>query len=151
MPEPARLTVLLVEDSETDAELCIRTLRKRGFSNDIVWVKDGAAALDFIFDGPTGAEPGNPPSLILLDLHLPKVSGQEVLSRVKADARTNNIPVVVLTSSREDIDIVRSYELGVNSFICKPVAFDALIETVTRIGLYWLVTNQPPLPMKRPE
>jgi CheY-like chemotaxis protein len=136
------LEVLLVEDSSTDAELCIRTLRKRGVANNIRWLKDGAEALEFLF-GPEADKQAEPlPRLILLDLHLPKVSGLEVLARIKSNERTRSVPVVVLTSSKEDRDLTESYGLGVNSYVAKPVAFDAFVEIVSQTGLYWLVVNQ---------
>ncbi len=139
--------VLLVEDNPTDAELAIRALKKNNLANKLVWVKDGAEALDFIFA--TGAfsdrlvEDG--PKVILLDLRLPKVDGMEVLRRVKADERTKTIPVVVLTSSKEDRDVAESYRLGVNSYISKPVEFDEFAKTVAQMGLYWLLVNRPPI------
>lgn len=140
--------ILLVEDNPTDAELCIRALKKSGLANKLVWVKDGAEALDFIFS--TGDYAGrsvvNIPKVILLDLRLPKVDGMEVLRRVKNDERTRTIPVVVLTSSREDRDIAESYQLGVNSYISKPVEFDQFAKTVSELGLYWLLVNHPPVP-----
>jgi two-component system, response regulator len=136
--------VLLVEDTATDAELCIRTLKKHSISNKIVWVKDGAEALDYFFGGSPDAEPRATPRLILLDLHLPKVSGFEVLQRLKQDPHTKSIPVVVLTSSNEDRDIVESYDLGVNSYVSKPVEFSLFVQTVTQLGLYWLITNHSP-------
>ena len=139
--------ILLVEDNPTDAELCIRALKKSTLANKLVWVKDGAEALDFLFA--TGAYSGrqvaNGPKVILLDLRLPKVDGMEVLRRVKNDERTRSIPVVVLTSSREDRDIVESYQLGVNSYISKPVGFDEFVRTVSELGFYWLLVNQPPV------
>jgi two-component system response regulator len=138
--------ILLVEDNPRDAELAIRTLKKRNLTNKLVWVKDGAEALGFIF-GPepsAGARLNRHPKIILLDLKLPKVDGLEVLRRLKSDAQARTIPVVVLTSSREEQDIVRSYELGVNSYIVKPVNFDNFSEAVAQLGLYWLLLNQPP-------
>jgi CheY-like chemotaxis protein len=139
--------ILLVEDNATDAELCIRALKKHNLANNLVWVKDGAEALDFLFA--TGAysdrDVTTPPKVVLLDLRLPKVDGMEVLRRIKADERTRAIPVVVLTSSKEDRDIAESYQLGVNSFISKPVESDAFAKTVSELGLYWLLVNHPPL------
>jgi two-component system response regulator len=141
MSEPLQeVAVLLVEDTATDAELCIRTLRKQNIANEIVWLKDGAEALAYLFDAPRAATP----RLVLLDLHLPKVAGLEVLRRIKQDDRTKSIPVVILTSSREDRDIVESYNLGVNSFVSKPVEFSAFATTIAQIGLYWLITNHRP-------
>jgi two-component system response regulator len=131
-----------VEDSSTDAELCIRTLRKRGFANNIHWVKDGAEALEFLFGLEADKQAVPLPRLILLDLHLPKVSGLEVLARIKNNEYTRRVPVVVLTSSKEDRDLTESYGLGVNSYVAKPVAFDEFVEVVGQTGLYWLVVNQ---------
>ena len=141
---PQELEVLLVEDTATDAELCIRTLKKRNLANQVVWVKDGAEALDYLFRVDPVEERKPLPRVVLLDLSLPKVSGLEVLQKIKANARTKDVPVVVLTSSKDDRDIVESYRLGVNSFISKPVSFDAFVETITQLGLYWLVINHPP-------
>lgn len=137
--------VLLVEDNPTDAELCIRALKKRNLANRLVWVKDGAEALDFIFaSGRYGERVGaKPPRVILLDLRLPKVDGIEVLRRLKADDNAKTIPVVVLTSSKEDRDVTESYRLGVNSFISKPVEFDEFADTVAQLGMYWLLINRP--------
>ncbi|MBI3903339.1 MAG: response regulator [Nitrosomonadales bacterium] len=139
--------ILLVEDNPSDAELCIRALKQSKLANKLVWVKDGAEALDFIFA--TGAYTGRTgmhvPKVILLDLHLPKVNGMEVLRRVKSDERTRTIPIVVLTSSKEDRDVAESYQLGVNSYISKPVEFDAFARTVSELGLYWLLVNRPPV------
>ncbi len=140
------IEILLVEDRATDAELTIRALEGRHLANKLVWVKDGAEALEFLFQ--TGqyasrAEAARP-RLVLLDLGLPKVSGLEVLAAMKADERTRAIPVVVLTSSREDRDLVDSYRLGVNSFVSKPVSFEQFLETVGQLGLYWLLVNQTP-------
>lgn len=138
--------ILLVEDNPTDAELAIRALKKNNLANNLVWVKDGAEALDFIFATGVYAQrsPEHGPKVILLDLRLPKVDGMEVLRRVKDDERTRTIPVVVLTSSKEDRDVAESYKLGVNSFISKPVEFDAFAKTVAELGLYWLLVNRPP-------
>jgi len=139
--------ILLVEDNPTDAELAILALKERNLANKLVWVKDGAEALDFIFA--TGAYASrnvdNYPSVILLDLRLPKVDGLEVLRRIKADEHTRRIPVVVVTSSKEDRDVVASYDLGVNSFISKPVEFDEFAKVVSDLGYYWLFINRPPI------
>jgi len=138
--------ILLVEDNPTDAELTIRALKENKLANKLVWVKDGAEALDFLFA--TGAYSSrkveNGPKVVLLDLRLPKVDGLEVLRRIKADERTKLIPVVALTSSSEDRDVVECYKLGVNSYIGKPVEFDAFVKIVAELGLYWLLVNQPP-------
>ena len=142
--------ILLVEDDSTDAELAIRALKKNSLANKLVWLKDGAEALEFIFA--TGAYSGRQvedgPKVIMLDLHLPKVDGLEVLRRVKHDRRTRTIPVVVLTSSKEDRDVKETYQLGVNSFICKPVEFDEFARVVATLGLYWLLVNRPPVAAK---
>ena len=144
--EMKEVEILLVEDNPTDAELAIRALKKNNFANKLVWVKDGAEALDFIFA--TGAYSQrsvvNGPKVIMLDLRLPKVDGMEVLRRVKEDERTRAIPIVVLTSSKEDRDVAESYQLGVNSYISKPVEFDEFAKTVAELGLYWLLVNRPP-------
>ncbi len=145
--EVKEVEILLVEDNPTDAELALRALKKSNLANNLVWVKDGAEALDFIFA--TGEYSGRsvtcPPKVVLLDLRLPKVDGMEVLRKIKADERTRAIPVVVLTSSKEDRDIAESYQLGVNSYISKPVEFDAFAKTVSELGLYWLLVNSPPV------
>jgi CheY-like chemotaxis protein len=138
--------ILLVEDNPTDAELCLRALKKSNCANKLEWVKDGAQALDFIFAKGEYSQRSviNGPKVILLDLRLPKVDGMEVLRQIKADERTRTIPVVVLTSSKEDVDIAESYKLGVNSYISKPVEFDEFAKTVSDMGLYWLLVNHPP-------
>ena len=135
--------ILLVEDSPEDMEL---TLRKANLANRIEVARDGAEALDFIFcEGAyTDRDIGEPPRLILLDLKLPKIDGLEVLQRIKSDPRTKAIPTVVLTSSREQQDIVESYRLGVNSYIVKPVNFEGFAKAVQELGMYWILLNQPP-------
>lgn len=139
--------ILLVEDNPNDVELTLHALKKHNLANRIHVVRDGAEALDFIFG--SGAYAGrrleDRPKVILLDLKLPLVDGLEVLERIKSDPRTRTIPVVVLTSSREEPDIARSYELGVNSYIVKPVDFQQFTEAVRNLGLYWLLLNQPPV------
>ncbi len=148
--ENGEVEILLVEDNPTDAELCIRALKKNNLANNLVWVKDGAEALDFLFATGTysGRDVTCPPKVVLLDLRLPKVDGMEVLRRVKEDERTRPIPVVVLTSSKEERDVAESYQVGVNSFISKPVEFDAFAKTVSDLGLYWLLVNRPPVQKK---
>jgi two-component system response regulator len=137
--------ILLVEDTESDAQLCLRALKSNNVANHVVWLKDGAEALEYIFGPDAAPELGPIPRLILLDLRLPKVNGFEVLRRLKGDERTKRIPVVVLTSSREDRDIVESYELGVNSYVTKPVSFEVFSRTVAQLGYYWLAVNEPPV------
>lgn len=132
--------VLLVEDNPDDADLAIRALKKRNLANNLLHLEDGVAALDFIFS-PEGL---NTPKLILLDLKMPKLSGLEVLEKLKSDERTRDIPVVVLTSSKEEPDIRKCYALGVNSYIVKPVEFDKFLEAVSELGMYWLILNQAP-------
>jgi two-component system, response regulator len=140
--------ILLVEDNPRDAELTIRALKKNNLANSLLWVKDGEEALEYFFGKDLNASTySNPrPKLILLDLKLPKVDGMEVLNRLKNDERTKSIPVVVLTSSREEIDVLRSYELGVNSYIVKPVDFGNFSESVANLGMYWLLLNEAPGP-----
>ena len=138
--------ILLVEDSPADVELTLRALKKHNLTNKVQVVNDGAQALDYLFG--TGAFAGqkNPlaPKVVFLDLKLPKVDGREVLRRMKADDRTRLIPVVVLTSSKEESDIVETYKLGVNSYVVKPLDFNKFVETVSELGLYWLLLNQVP-------
>jgi len=137
--------ILLVEDNPTDAELTMRALRKKNLANNLFWVKDGVEALDFIFcRGQYEGRANLTPKLILLDLKLPKIDGIEVLRTIKADARTRTIPVVMLTSSYEERDIVESYQLGVNSYIVKPVDFDKFLDMVSQVGLYWALVNKVP-------
>lgn len=138
--------ILLVEDNPQDLELTTRALRKANLANHIQVARDGEEALEFIFcEGPySNRKIEDKPKVILLDLKLPKVDGLEVLERIKNDDRTKDIPVVVLTSSREQKDVVESYQLGVNSYIVKPVSFDQFIEAVRNLGMYWLLLNQAP-------
>ncbi len=147
MTQPTAIELLLVEDNPQDLELALRALNKAKLANRIQVARDGAEALDFIFcEGPhAGRKMDEGPKIILLDLKLPKVDGLEVLRRVKGDPRTRMIPVVVLTSSKEQRDVVESYQLGVNSYIVKPVNFDRFSAAVGDLGLYWLLLNQPPL------
>ena len=139
--------ILLVEDNPNDVELTLLALKDNNLTNPVHVARDGAEALEFIFA--TGAYAGrsidHAPKVILLDLKLPKVDGLEVLRQIKADSRTRTIPVVMLTSSREERDIVESYQLGVNSYITKPVDFDQFTQAVRTLGLYWLLLNQPPV------
>ena len=137
--------ILLVEDSSSDAEMTIKALKKNNLNNKLLHVEDGAAALDFIFCEGDYKDRNieDKPRLILLDLKMPKVNGIEVLERIKSDERTKSIPVVMLTSSKEDPDIKKCYTLGVNSYIIKPVEFAAFQKTVSDLGLYWMIENQP--------
>jgi two-component system, response regulator len=143
----AETDILLVEDSPDDAELALHALRREHLANNIFVVRDGEEALDFLFCRGPFAERSfeQPPKLVLLDLKLPKVDGIEVLKQLKDDPRTRAIPVVVLTSSKEERDLVRSYDLGANSYIQKPVDFEQFRETVKTLGLYWMVINQRPV------
>ncbi|OIO00728.1 MAG: two-component system response regulator [Elusimicrobia bacterium CG1_02_56_21] len=138
--------ILLVEDNAKDAELTIRALRKQNIANPLITVEDGAAALDFLFcRGPyEGRDISRPPKVILLDLKLPKVNGLEVLAAVKADERLRSVPVVIVTSSQEDPDVKKAYALGANSYVVKPVRSDDFIKAMSKLGLYWLLVNQPP-------
>lgn len=140
------IEILLVEDNPDDVELTLRALRKHNLANNVQVVRDGAEALEFIFG--TGAYAGrdinHKPRVIFLDLKLPKVDGLEVLRKVKSDERTKTIPVVVLTSSHEERDVVESYKLGINSYITKPVDFDKFVLAVKELGFYWLLLNKPP-------
>lgn len=142
-----QVEVLLVEDNIHDAEMTIRSLKKVNLANNLVHVKDGEEALDFIFaQGKfAGRDMGSAPKVILLDIKMPKVDGIEVLRRIKSHESTRTIPVVIMTSSKEEQDIISSYQLGVNSYVVKPVDFEGFAKAVSQLGLYWLLTNQPPL------
>jgi two-component system, response regulator len=138
-------TILLVEDNPDDEALTLRALKKNRIKNDVVVARDGQQALDWLFG--TGAHAGRPgglPQIILLDLQLPKINGLDVLRRIRADERTRLLPVVILTSSREDRDRLEGYSLGTNSYVRKPVDFGEFVEAVRQLGLYWLVLNEPP-------
>ncbi|MGH8638911.1 MAG: response regulator [Burkholderiales bacterium] len=141
-----QVEILLVEDKSTDAELTLRALKRHNLANRVLWVKDGQEALDYVFAAGAYAErsPGGDPKLILLDIKLPRISGVDVLRRLKSDPRTKSIPVTMLTSSAEERDVIESYELGVNSYIVKPVDFNKFVETVSEVGMYWMVVNRPP-------
>jgi two-component system, response regulator len=138
------IEILLAEDNASDAEMTIHALKQNNLANKLLHVKDGAAALDFIFG--EGEYAGNPVEntlkVILLDLKMPKMNGIEVLQRIKADERTRRIPVVVLTSSKEDPDIQKCYDLGVNSYVVKPVEFDEFQKAISDLGMYWMIVNQ---------
>lgn len=137
--------ILLVEDNPDDAEITLRALQRANFANHVRWLKDGEEALEFLFSqGAFEDRPRPRPRVMLLDIKMPKVDGIEVLKRIKADRRTRAIPVVMLTSSNQESDLVRSYDLGVNSYLVKPVDFQRFSEEVTRIGYYWVAMNQTP-------
>jgi len=144
-----QIEILLVEDNPDDVELTLHALRKEKLANNIHVARDGEEALDFLFCNGAHVERSFelPPRLVLLDLKLPKVDGMEVLRRLKSDARTRTIPVVILTSSKEERDLMNGYGLGANSYIQKPVDFDQFRETIKNVGLYWLVINQVPVLM----
>jgi two-component system response regulator len=146
MAELREKTILLVEDNADDEELALRALRKRNISNPIVVCRDGAEALEYVFG--TGKYAGRNvtelPAITLLDLKLPKVDGLAVLKRIRADDRTRTMPVVILTSSDQETDIGRSYEVGANSYVRKPVEFEQFMDAVNQLGLYWLLLNEPP-------
>ena len=137
--------ILLVEDNPNDIELTLAALESSQLANQIVICRDGAEALDFIYRrGPHESREVQDPAVVLLDLKLPKVDGLEVLAKVKGDPVTRNIPVVMLTSSREETDVVRSYNLGVNAFVVKPVAFEEFFAAIKEIGVFWALLNEPP-------
>ncbi len=140
------IEILLVEDNPRDVDLTLRAMKKHNLANRVHVVRDGQEALDYLFnEGEYAARTiALRPKVVLLDLKLPKVDGKEVLRRVKTDERTKTIPVVVLTSSREEKDIIESYRLGVNSYIQKPVEFDKFLDCIQEIGLFWLLINQTP-------
>jgi two-component system response regulator len=142
----SEVDILLVEDNESDAEMTMRVLKKNHLTNRLLHLSNGAEALDFIFaEGAySGRQMENIPKVILLDLKMPKIGGIQVLKKIKSDARTKKISVVILTSSREDPDIEKCYELGANAYVVKPVEFDDFQKVISDMGLYWLIVNQPP-------
>ncbi|MEX1138426.1 MAG: response regulator [Bacteroidota bacterium] len=145
MTDNHNVDILIVEDNPHDVELTMRALKQRNLANSLIVARDGAEAMEFIFGTGkfSGRDVSRPPKVILLDLKLPKVDGLEVLRTIKGDERTKTIPVVILTSSQEERDIVESYRLGVNSYIVKPVDFDKFVTAVSEAGLYWLLLNKP--------
>ena len=138
--------ILLVEDNEVDEELTLRALKQNNIKNEVVVARNGVEALDYLWGTGTyaGRDTTEMPHVILLDLKLPKIDGLEVLKRMRSDERTQLLPVVILTSSREQQDMVESYSLGANSYVRKPVDFNQFVEAVRQLGLYWLVLNEPP-------
>ena len=138
--------ILLVEDNPDDEALTLRALRKNKVANDIIVARDGAEALDYLFatGKHAGRNPRETPQVVLLDIRLPKVDGMEVLRRIRHDERTRYVPVVILTSSKEEQDLVNGYKLGANSYVRKPVDFDQFVEAARHLGLYWLVLNESP-------
>ena len=145
--------ILLVDDSQDDVDLTLHALRAENLANHVFVARDGEEALDFLFcTGPhVGRSFDHPPKLVLMDLKMPKVDGMQVLKRVKGDARTRTIPVVLMTSSREERDMLNGYDLGVNSYLQKPVDFGEFRKMVKLLGLYWLVTNRPPVTNGTPQ
>jgi two-component system response regulator len=140
-------TILLVEDNPDDEMLTLRALHKNNIKNDVVVARDGVEALDYLFGtgAHTGRDVGDLPQVVLLDLKLPKIDGLEVLRRIREDERTSVLPVVILTSSKEDQDVVTGYRLRCNSYVRKPVSFDEFLEAARQLGLYWLLLNEPPV------
>ena len=137
--------ILLVEDSDADAEMTLRTLKRRGIVNNVEWVRDGIEALDYLnCTGPYADRTNGNPKLVLLDLKMPRMDGLQLLELMKANPLTRTIPVVMMTSSREEGDLMASYRLGVNSFVVKPVEFGEFAETVARVGMYWILANVAP-------
>lgn len=143
MEEPGR--ILLVEDDPYDVELTLSALAESHLTNEIIVVRDGEKALDYLYRrGDYGSRPASNPAVIMLDLKLPKVDGLEVLKQIKTDPNLKKVPVVMLTSSREEQDLLRSYDSGTNAYVVKPVGFHAFVEAVRELGLFWTVINQPP-------
>ncbi|HRZ86747.1 MAG TPA: response regulator [bacterium] len=146
MVEQKQVEILLVEDNPADVELTLRALKKNNFANKVMVVNDGEEALEYLFatGRPAGRNAKETPRVVFLDIKLPKVDGIEVLRQVKADDRTKTIPVVMVTSSKEEQDVVKSYRLGANSYVVKPVDFEKFVQAVSELGMYWLLINQQP-------
>jgi len=136
--------ILLVEDNPDDVALTLRALKSNNITNDVIIAEDGAKALDYLFGADGGTGPEDPPAVVLLDLKLPKVNGLEVLRRIRSDERTRLLPVVILTSSDEERDVIDGYSLGANSYVRKPVDFVEFTQAAKQLGLYWLLMNRPP-------
>lgn len=144
-------SILLAEDNPNDIEMTLNALADHNLVNSVVVVNDGAQALDFLYRrGPFAARPGGNPAVILLDLKMPKVGGLEVLQTIRADAKLKTIPVVIMTSSREESDLLKSYELGVNAYVVKPVDFKEFVDAVKLVGAFWALVNEPPPGSIRP-
>lgn len=140
-----QVDILLVEDSSADAEMTLRTLKRRNIANNVDWVRDGVEALEYLLcEGAYADRKNGHPRLVLLDLKMPRMDGLQLLERLRQDERTRHLPVVMMTSSREEGDLLRSYQLGVNSFVVKPVDFAEFAETVGQVGMYWMISNQVP-------
>jgi CheY-like chemotaxis protein len=149
MPQHKR--ILLAEDNPNDIELTLEALEEHRLANEVVSVRDGSEALDYLYRrGAFAARPEGAPVLVLLDLKMPKVDGMEVLRQIKADPKLKMIPVVMMTSSREEQDLIRSYQLGVNSYVVKPVKFTEFVDSIKQLGVYWVLVNEP-LPINTPE
>jgi len=146
MNDLSAVEILLVEDNPRDAELTIRALKKKNLANNLFHVEDGVDALDYLFARGKYSERdiNDTPKVVLLDLKLPRINGLEVLKAIKTDERTQSIPVVIVTSSVEDPDVKTAYQLGANSYVLKPVQFDAFMEAMVKVGIYWLMVNHPP-------
>ncbi|HEY3644041.1 MAG TPA: response regulator [Gammaproteobacteria bacterium] len=143
MSDYQQIDILYAEDNPADAELTLYTLKTRNIANNIVWVRDGVEALDFLkYRGRFTSRAGGMPKMVLLDLKMPKLDGVDVLRAMKAEEKTRGVPVVIMTSSHEESDLLKSYKLGVNSYVVKPVDFDKFAEVVTEVGLYWMVCNK---------
>jgi len=144
MNKASTVEILVIEDDPNDQELIMRVLKKHNMANQMILLKDGAEALDFLFPKNKERRGADHPKVILLDLKLPKVDGLEVLRRLKSDELTKKIPVVILTSSKEERDLSSAYELGVNSYVTKPIRFEEFAKVVSDLGMYWILTNRPP-------